>query len=182
MVVEASRTYHANQAVQLTELLSIRFAAESFGTNTRRILHVAEPDGPSTDGGRKARQPIMLVPEAEGEGANIVCGWLDVAKHTAEIRGFAVLTHQHQARYHTSVDISRGEYDRFVQELLDFLKMQGIDTRLNNVPPERQASLSQAPGPIVAKSTNQTIMLAAALGVVIGFALGFIVFGLPGLL
>ena len=181
-MVEPSRTYHANQAVQLTELITIRFANESFGTSTQRLVHVAEPDGPSTDGGRKARQSIVLKPKY-GDGPGIVVGWIDVSKATAELKGFSVLSQQHQARYHDIPDISRGEYDRFVHELMDFLKLQGLDTRLNNVPPERAASLSQPPKPAaIAPTSNRTILVAAALGVVIGFALGFLVFGLPVLL
>ena len=173
-----SRTHHANQAVAIKELLALRFAEERFGDAAPRALKVSEPDGPSTDGGRKARQSLVL---ADTDGAtSLVCGWIDVAKRVAEVRAFAVVNQQHQARHHRPLDIPREDYNRFAGELSSFLETQGIETHQRKAPP-RQASSIPRPARATPIS-GDTLFVAAAFGVLIGFALAFIVFGLPNLL
>ncbi|MCC7385170.1 MAG: hypothetical protein IT384_25205 [Deltaproteobacteria bacterium] len=128
---EPSRTYHANQAMMLSDLIGIKFAEARFGTSTPRVIKVVEPDGPSTDGGIKARQSIIMVADGQDTTAGaIVCGWLDVARRTAELRSYVQISQQYQQRYGTPADLSKGEYERAIQELHEFLKAQGIDTRV----------------------------------------------------
>lgn len=178
MPVDASRTYHANQAVQLSELLLIKFSNQRFGTTTRRVMRVTEPDGPSTDGGLKARQTIVLAPEDDESGANLICGFVDSSRRTAELRSFIVVSQQYQARYNEDVDISRGEYDRFLQDLMEFLKMQGIDTRLTNTGPGRATSRASVPAQPPPQVKPPGLVLAVSIGLIVGFALGFVIFGL----
>lgn len=180
MAVDASRTYHANQAVELGELLAIRFGDLNFGNTTRRNLKVSEPDGPSTDGGRKARQSILLAPD--GRGPAIVCGFLDVSRRTAEVRSFVLISQQYQQRHGVGLDFTREDYDRFVHELLEFLKLQGMDTRVSNAaqssPAPRSSKLPKAPQAPRPQVHAPALIVAVTVGLVMGFALGYVVFGL----
>lgn len=135
------RTYHASQAVHMSDLLNLRFAKERFGTERPRYLRIREPDGPSTDGGRVARQAITLVDFQEDAKSTIVCGFLDTVAKKAELRGFAMVNTAFEQRFGGAVDISRGEYARMMSMLQDFMAGQGIETRMINEPPPRAASI-----------------------------------------
>lgn len=132
--MQVSRTHHADQAAQLSDLIGLKFANARFGTTIKRLLKVSEPDGPSTDGGRKARQSIVLAPEDEGASGAVVCGWLDVAKRTAELKSYAVLAQTYRERYGVDLDLSRGEHHRMQQALIEFLRGLVIDVRMSNIP------------------------------------------------
>jgi hypothetical protein len=177
MTVEASRTFHATQAVQISELLTIRFANETWGTTVPRRIEVTEPDGPSTDGGAKARQTIMLSPPDGGDGRAIVCGFIDVKRRMADIRGFAALSQQYQQRFGDPVDITRGEYDRFLKDVVDFLKQQGLETHVSNTPPVRSTARSSQPAAAVSPIPTKVIALATVFGMILGLFLGFIIWG-----
>src|SRR5687768_14401573 len=97
--MDIRRTMHADQAVHLADLVSLKFSSIRYGTTSKRVLKVMEPDGPSTDGGRKARQSIVLAPEEGDEKGTIVCGWLDVFRRVAELKSYPVVSQTHQERY-----------------------------------------------------------------------------------
>jgi hypothetical protein len=170
---EPSRTYHANQAVMLSDLIGIKFADQRFGTTTPRMLRVTEPDGPSTDGGFKARQSILLVAEGGDQTNAIVCGWLDVSRRSAELKSYPQIAQAYQQRYGVATDLSRGEYDRAIQELHDFLKAQQIDARV-----AVQLRRSQPPAPAAPQlpvGQNQ-VMVVAGLAFAVGFGLCYVLF------
>ncbi|MEM7678479.1 MAG: hypothetical protein AAF449_21015, partial [Myxococcota bacterium] len=75
----------------MSDLLNLRFAKERFGTERPRYLRIREPDGPSTNGGRVARQAITLVDFQEDARSTIVCGFIDTVAKKAELRGFAMV-------------------------------------------------------------------------------------------
>lgn len=131
MTMEPSRTHHANQAVQLGDLVALKFSDQRFGTSQPRILKVSNPDGPSTDGGLKARQSILLVAEnADTTAGAIVLGWLDTPRRAAELRPYASVNQAQQQRYGHGLDISKVEYDRCINDLHEFFRAQGIDSRV----------------------------------------------------
>jgi len=171
---DMSRTFHANQAIQISELLTIRFARDAFGTAPQRKVAVSQPDGPSTDGGRKARQAILLSAE-DGTGA-LMCGFIDVAQHKAEVRNYSALSQEFQARHRRPIDISRGEYDRFLQDAREFLSMQGMHVHVAHAPhlPDNRAVSGPPPGarPWLERG------LFAVVGLAAGAVLGWIVFSL----
>src|SRR5262245_41472525 len=123
MAGDPTRTYHATQAMQLSELIALKFAAQRFGKAPVRVVKVTEPDGPSTDGGRKARQPMLLAPE-KGEGNAIVFGFIDPVKKSAELRSYQALKQQYEARHHESLDITDEEYGKLLGAMRDFLALQ----------------------------------------------------------
>ncbi|MFO0728805.1 MAG: hypothetical protein U1E65_33815 [Myxococcota bacterium] len=173
---EASRTFHASQAVQISDLIALKFVDQRFGTAVPRVLKVTEPDGPSTDGGLKARQSILLAPEDPSSAqAAIVCGFLDVSRRSAELRPFAVVSQQHQQRYGGNIDITKGEYERCIHDLHEFLRAQAIDSRVAVTAATRSPSMvprrSLPPTSAVDDATQRTTMaLVAVLAFLLGFA------------
>jgi hypothetical protein len=172
-MVDGSRTYHASQAVALAELLLLKFAKERYGTTVPRVVKVLEPDGPSTDGGRKARQPLVLMPERGPENRGVMCGWIDGAKQMGELRSYAVINQAFQARHNEALDLSRGEYDRFLQAVQEFLKAQSLQVHFSNAPTARAPTMPPAsvppPGSSAVDSTWMTPVLVGT-----SFLLGFV--------
>ncbi len=181
--LEPSRTFHANQAVQISDLVSIKFAEQRFGTSQPRVLRVTEPDGPSTDGGLKARQSVILVPEgAETSAGAVICGFIDVSRRSAELRPYAAVSQQHQSRFGAPLDISKLEYERCLTELHEFLRSQAIDSRIQLAPGGRR---SQPPMPATQQASSPApdpatfpMQMVAVGGVcfVVGFLLCYALF------
>ncbi len=139
MTSDSSRTHHASQAAQVSDLINLKFATKTFGTEAKRYLRATEPDGPSTDGGRKARQALLLVTKDEmATGGGLVCGYVDVAMQLAEIRTYAVVSTHFSQRHGRGFDVSKGEYDRMQEQLEAYLAQQGFHTKVATTP--RRAS------------------------------------------
>lgn len=172
-MVTPSRTFHATQAAALAELLLLKFANERYGTTLPRVLKVLEPDGPSTDGGRKARQPLVLAPEKGPENRSVMCGWIDGAKRTGELRSYTVISQQFQARHGEALDLSRGEYDRFLQIAQEFLRAQGIEIHFSNAPVPRASTVPPGSLPPPAARVPAAAGLTPLL-VGLSFVLGFV--------
>ena len=146
MTPEESRTHHASQAAQVSDLINLKFAVKTFGTETKRYLRATEPDGPSTDGGRKARQHLMLQTKDEmAHGGGLVCGFVDVTAFVAEVRNYAVVSSHFTQRFQKPFDVSKSEYDRMLEMLDSFLKQQGFQTRTATTPRRPSSSGHNAP-------------------------------------
>jgi hypothetical protein len=172
-MVDPNRTFHASQAIALAELLLLKFANERYGTGVPRVLKVLETDGPSTDGGRKARQPLVLMPDGGPENRAVMCGWIDGAKQTSELRSYMVISQQFQSRHNEPLDISRGEYDRFLKTAQEFLKTQGLEVHFSSAPAARASSIPppaspSAPRPAATQAWMTPVLVATS------FVLGFI--------
>lgn len=187
MTVDPSRTYHAEQAMQLSELIQLKFAPYKFGKSPARVVRVAEPDGPSTDGGRKARQPMMLVPE-RGDGNSIVFGFIDLVKKAAELRSFHSIKQQYEARYHESLNMTDEEYGKLLGTMRDFLNAQQFGFELVDLPPPRVAAPGAPPSgpnvrvrgasnlsaPPAVIAEPETPKLPIAIGFIAGTLFGFV--------
>lgn len=171
MTADPRRTYHANQAVHLSDLINLKFSPERYGTTNPRFIRVTEPDGPSTDGGRKARQAIMLCSQADPEDRGIVCGHISIKPRQAELRSYAYVKHQYEARFKRDIDISRSEYNRLLDQLQSFLQMQEYDSSVLNSP--RGGSFvapAPAPPPTARRpASSSTVTLALVLAFGFGF-------------
>ncbi len=175
---DSGRTYHASQAVHMSDLLNLRFAKERFGTDRPRYLRVREPDGPSTAGGRKARQALTLVDFQDEKKSALVCGFVDTVARKAELRGYPMVKQAFEQRFNLPIDISRGEYGRMMSMLQDFMAGQGIETRLLNDPPPRAAPATPTPPRRPAQPTTAVIhdepTTPAWAWAALGFTLGFV--------
>jgi hypothetical protein len=113
------RTEFAHQGVLIADLLRETFAHRRYGP-ARYRLHIEEPAGPSTGGGRQARQPLSLVSRKEPVPA-IVCGWVDVAQKEAQVRSYGVVAQRYESRHGYPPKLSQEEYERFIDKLMDTL-------------------------------------------------------------
>lgn len=173
MAADPRRTFHANQAVHLSDLINLRFSPERFGTLNPRFVRVTEPDGPSTDGGRKARQAIMLCAQSDPDDRGIVCGHIAVKLKQVELRSYAYVKHQFESRFKRDIDISRGEYNRLLELLQTFLHQQEYTSSVLNTP--RSGSFIQPAGtPAGSNHLPNSSTKNTSLAMVLSFAFGFL--------
>lgn len=129
MPQDPNRTFHANQALELSELINLQFARIRYGATDPHLVRMREPDGPSTDAGRKARQPLVLIRDAEDE-SGVVFGFVDLFRRTADLRGYTVVRQQYEKRFASAFPLTRNDYGRMIEELKAFLESQAFQTRV----------------------------------------------------
>jgi hypothetical protein len=109
-------TMTAREGLDAAELVNAAFSRKTIGKKTPRRVEVIAPDGPSTAGGKRARQTIRLVPAA-GDGSPVMCGFLDVAQKVVELRSYETLAQQYEARFGAVCDITQDEYAGLCRDL-----------------------------------------------------------------
>lgn len=189
---KAIYTMVAHQGLNAAEMLNAALKTKTIGTDPPRRVEVTAPDGPSTDGGKRARQAIRLVP-TEGRGGTVLCGALDVAQKTLELRTYRNACAQHQERYGKRFDVSPEDYANLLKQLgamvhaLQFKVTVTPDTSSPSVPAPAPGTAqpatspraapsdapAEAPGPKRPFKPHPLLWLAAAIavGVLVGFLL-----------
>jgi hypothetical protein len=122
-------TVMARQGVNAAEVVNAALKTKTVGDKTPRRVEVIAPHGPSTSGGKKARQSITLAP-VSGQGAAVVFGFLDVADKSVEFRPYATVAKQHRARFGEDFEVRPDEYEavrRDVAQLLGNLGFQPLE-------------------------------------------------------
>lgn len=168
------RTVHAQQAFEFGDLFGYKFNPLSFGATVKRRLTLSEPDGLSTAGGRQSRQSLVLVPEQDESAGTVVVGFIDPVHKSAEVRSFNAVSQQFSARYGRKFDLEREAYDLLIAELGGFLKIQKIDYQVLEA-----ARLPKPPEPVIEEKPSSaagSLLAMLALGIAIGFGLGWVVF------
>src|SRR5687768_1231351 len=123
MAQAPNRTQYASQAVAAADFFAAKFRDKRYGP-ARRALRLGEPDGPSTDGGRKARQPVILQTTPD-DGLTVVVGFIDVAKKAAELRTHAAIAEHFRVRFERPFDVPERDYEAMVTEAGAFLRELG---------------------------------------------------------
>lgn len=118
-------TSHAQEAVNAAELINSAFKKRTLGSAVPRRLEVAPPSGPSTSGGKKARQPITLVQPALQAPA-VMIGFLDVAQKSAGLRDYELVARQYEGRFRASFETSKDEYQALCSDLTGMLETLGF--------------------------------------------------------
>lgn len=118
-------TAFAQAALAVSDLLAAKFSATKFGGSPPRVVKVQAPQGPSTGGGKKARESIVLMPESGDTSQALTAGFIDVALRAVELRTFDALAGPYRERFGRILDIPRPQYDAFVGELKSFLGAEG---------------------------------------------------------
>jgi hypothetical protein len=118
-------TVLAREGINAAELINTALKKKEVGKVAPRRVEVIAPHGPSTSGGKKARQSITLVP-VSGSGGTIMFGYLDVAQKVAELRDYAVVAQQYRARYGSRLEITLPEYEAMTKELTGLLGTLGF--------------------------------------------------------
>lgn len=126
---EPLRTAFSTRAVLIADLLRDTFSRRFFGRSPYRVLRVDEPEGPSTAGGRLARQSISLVAR-EGSAPSVVCGWVDASKEEAQLRGYESVARRYEAHHGVELDLAPEHYERFLEDLVKTLMEGGIKVRV----------------------------------------------------
>jgi len=174
-------TVVAQEAMDIGDHLLLLFSKKTVGENPRMRVDVAKPDGPSTEGGKKARQTISLVP-VEGVSGKVMVGWLDVGQKRVEVRSFRVVRHQYYDRYGTDFRVSQWEYEEIAKELTDFLHARGYHVVVkDDMPATRPSALQHqvVSAPATTSNNNGVPWIWIVVSVIIGaggIALGAMLF------
>ena len=158
-------TVLAREGVNAAQLINAALAKRTVGKTTPRRLEVAAPIGQSTSGGKKARQALTLV-ATSGEGAAVMCGWIDAAQKTGELREYRALADQYEARFGMRFEPTLLEYNALMKELENTLRPLGF--RVDRE--EFEASIPPQAGQSLWK-TAAWVVAAAAVGAVIALFL-----------
>lgn len=162
--VGQNRTLYSTKAVLLAYLLKDKFHRRMFGRAPYRVLRIDEPEGPSTAGGLLARQSISLVTQ-DNSLPSAPCGWVDTAKGEAQLRSYELLTARYEARHGIPLNLSREQYDGFLNDLVEALMAGSIKVRVY-IPEPGSAQESARP------QARQRSRAGMAFALAIAFALG----------
>jgi hypothetical protein len=165
-------TMLAREGVNVAELINTAHRKRAIGKVVPRRVEVIAPHGPSTSGGKKARQSITLVP-VEGGGPAIMIGHLDVAQKVAELRDHAAVTKQYRARFGSALEITAEEYQTAVKELSGLLGTMGFRITAHSEEEEDAAPTpSELPGATSTLTLPRLVMIAGlVLAALIALAL-----------
>jgi hypothetical protein len=133
-------TVTAAQGASAADMVNAGMIAKVVGKVTQRRIMVAPPDGPSTSGGKHARQTITLVP-VSGQGAAIMCGWMDVAQKTASLRDYRAVSDHHKARTGKALDVTAEEYLSVIHDLEKLLKALKVELSHETSDPVQKAAV-----------------------------------------
>ena len=182
---DVNRTFHASQALELGLIVAQKFVNRRYGTDPKRVVKVSELDGPSTDGGRKARQSLVLA-ASDGYGPAIVFGWIDTATKRAELRSWSLLNKQFQARAGRSLDVDIDSYGQLLDEMDALLRSQGVyvthATEASMPIPggssEVAAVASVGAQGAAHRAGRGKLAMGVVLGALVGFGVAFLAFWL----
>lgn len=124
--VHPLRTALAAQGIHLSALFFAVFENTVIPGNPQREPRLMAPPGPSTGGGKMARQNFSLIPVDEAEGKTVVIGWADSSQKRAELRSWKVVAEAHRQRFGQELDIPVGAYNSFMTKVVSFLREQGF--------------------------------------------------------
>lgn len=163
-----NRTLYSAKAVVLASLLKDKFHHRMFGRAPYRVLRIDEPEGPSTAGGLLARQTLSLV--AQGNAApSAPCGWVDTAKGEAQLRSYELITARYEARHGVPLNLTREQYDSFLDSLVEALMAGSIKVRVYvPEPAATQVPASTRMPPLQRAGMVVLLLLFFALGLVVG--------------
>ncbi|MFP2928881.1 hypothetical protein ACLESO_27515 [Pyxidicoccus sp. 3LG] len=169
----ALRTMFANHSALLAEQFRDAMASKMYGRGPHRVLRIDEPEGPSTAGGKLARQAISLVPR-KGSGHSVMCGWVDVSKREAQLRNFEAVARRYESHHGEPLEMQPEEYERFLTDVEEVLTKAVIKVRI--IVPEEVGAVRIAPAK--AQRKGMPVLLAITLAV-LAFVLGLFVGRMP---
>jgi hypothetical protein len=171
------RTMFANHSALLAEQLRGAMSSKVYGRGPHRVLRIDEPEGPSTAGGKLARQAISLVPR-KGNAPSLMCGWVDVSKREAQLRNFEAVARRYEAHHGQPLEMQPEEYERFLRDVEEVLTKAVIKVRVI-VPEEGAGAVRVAPSAGQARRRGVPVLLTGVL-LVLAFLLGVYVGRMPG--
>jgi hypothetical protein len=168
-------TAFSSRAFLIADLLKDTFSRRFFGRAPYRVLRVDAPEGPSTAGGRLARQTISLVAR-EGAAPSVICGWVDSAKGEAQLRSYESAARRYESHHGTELDLAPEHYERFLEDLVNTLISGGIKVRVlvldEQVAAPVQGQVSAPRGPAARSRGRARGGRLLMLGIVLGLLAG----------
>ena len=172
---ESNRTMFATHASLFADRLRERFAQKVYGrTPHQRVLRIDEPEGPSTAGGRLARQAISLV-HRTGTAPTLVCGWVDVSKQEAQLRVHESVARRYETHHGAALELAAAEYERCLDDLESALRAGGVRVRVvipEDAAPSRPAVPAVSPRPAPRETPLAWSLVALAAAFLLGVLLG----------
>jgi hypothetical protein len=128
------RTKVSNAAVALSDMFEVHCANLVLQGDVPRRPILSIPEGPSTEGGKLARQHITLEPDGI-PAAVVTVGWVDLPSHRASLRTFPCLLEAHRARFGTRpFPLDGVGYEKFLELAMTFLTEQGFTIEMERKP------------------------------------------------
>ncbi len=168
--IDPNRTINAQQAFAFADVFSYKFDAARYGPR-ERMLRLVEPDGPSTAGGKQARQSLVL--EWQEGGSRLVIGWVDVPAKQAELRSYNVICRHYEARYGGTFEMSAEDYDRMISDVRSLFKHRKIEPSMVEAAVGPQPRMPE-PEP---QKSGVGVMAMALFAVAVGLGAGYLIFG-----
>ena len=166
---QAKHTEFAMKALGLAELFTMMIGSKPLKGARVYTVELGTPDGPSTGGGKQALQPIKLVPE--GGGPTLVAGHANQVEKSAELRSYALVQQQHDARFRgAELQVDQPEYDELLTRLTNFFAQQGL-----KVTTAQAEVLEEPPVSLPGNPFASRLPLAVAGMAVLGAAIFFLV-------
>ncbi|NPD29222.1 MULTISPECIES: hypothetical protein [Corallococcus] len=162
------RTMFATHSALLAERLKGELQHKIYGRSPHRILRVDEPEGPSTAGGKQARQAISLV-DRKGTAPALVAGWVDVAKGQASLRNHEAVAKRYEFQHGTPLELASEEYEKFLTDVDEVLRTAAIQVRI--LVPDESAPTRATVGQQAPRATGVAVRWVMLL-VIVAFLLG----------
>ncbi|CAM4361067.1 hypothetical protein GTZ93_26585 [Corallococcus exiguus] len=162
------RTMFATHSALLAERLKGELQHKIYGRSPHRILRVDEPEGPSTAGGKQARQAISLV-DRKGTAPALVAGWVDVAKGQASLRNHEAVAKRYEFQHGTPLELAPEEYEKFLTDVDEVLRTAAIQVRI--LVPDESAPARATIGQQAPRATGVAVRWVMLL-VIVAFLLG----------
>lgn len=158
-------TMHAFEGVNAAELINSALKKRLVGNALPRRVEVAAPSGPSTAGGRKARQSITLVP-ISGQSQAIMIGFMDVAQKSAGVRDYELVARQYKTRFRSRFEASAEEYQGMVKDLTGMLGTLGFKLVREEQREDGKNSDATSLAPREESKTQRNLLIAAGVVIV----------------
>ncbi|MBN8232087.1 hypothetical protein JYK02_31685 [Corallococcus macrosporus] len=166
------RTMFATHSALLAERLKAELQHKIYGRSPHRILRVDEPEGPSTAGGKQARQAISLV-DRKGIAPALVAGWVDVAKGQASLRNHEAVAKRYEFQHGSPLELVPEEYEKFLTDVDEVLRTAAIQVRI--LVPDESAPTRATVGPQTPRATGvaaRWVLLLVVVAFLLGLAAG----------
>ncbi len=130
----ADRTEVSNAAVALSDMYEVHCARLTLQGDMPRRPVLSVPEGPSTGGGKLARQHITLEPDGAAT-SSVTVGWVELPTHRASLKTFPCLLEAHRARYGSRpFPLDGVGYEKFLELTRSFLSDQGFTIEMERKP------------------------------------------------
>ncbi len=162
----ADRTEVSNAAVALSDMFEVHCANLMLQGDVPRRPVLSVPEGPSTEGGKLARQHITLEPDGLPAGS-VTVGWVELPTHRASLKTFPCLLEAHRARFGLRpFPLDGVGYEKFLEITMTFLTHHGFAIEMERKPVLPNSSPSHGGSWVVPTLVASALVLAVIVSLV----------------